>query len=110
MSAETVELEKELVNAGYLSMLARRGVPLKDHALLGSDDSTDAGGGVGAALSYAFHPRDLGPRGGRFDWERNRGSFSGRGEGRRAVSLRREHRDEEVEGVKALQVRKMSSM
>ena len=105
-----MELEKEVVNAGYLNMLAQRGVPLRDHALLGSDDSTDAGGGAGAALGYAVHPRGLGPRGGRVDWGRNRGSFSGLGENRRAVSLRREHGDEEVEAVRPMQVRKISSM
>lgn len=62
MSAEASD--REVVNEGYMGMLARRGVAVRDHALLGSDNSTDAGGGgggwgtaagLGGGMSYAMH-------------------------------------------------------
>ncbi len=98
---------KEVVNAGYMNMLAQRGVPLRDHALLGSDDSTDAGGGIGGSLSYAMHSRCLGPGRGRGG---DGGGFSGRGGRGRAMTLVREESSEEMGGVRPLRVRKMSSM
>lgn len=59
-STETVGPRKEVVNAAYVNRVERSGRPLSDHALIGSDDDTDAGGGTAGALSYATHGRGRG--------------------------------------------------
>lgn len=110
MSADTVNSGREVANPGYLAMLAQRGIPVRDHALLGSDDSTDAGGGPGPILSYAMRTRDMGPRGASMDAEVNRGRFTGQGGRGRAMTLGRENGDEGPGSVLPLQVRKMASM
>ena len=67
LSTETVDPGREVVNAGYMTMLAQRGLCPRDQALLGSDDSTDAGGGSGPVLNYAVYPRGLASIGGVLD-------------------------------------------
>ena len=109
MSTETVEPGKEVVNAGYMTMLAQRGVPLRDHALLGSDDSADAGGGTPATLSYAMHARGRGSGGWGVDPGRPGGRFMGRGGMTRAMTFGHENGDQELVRM-GPQVRKMSSM
>lgn len=103
VSTETVESGKEMVNAGYMAMLAQRGVPLRDHALLGSDDSTDAGGGFGAALNYTVHPRGIGTRSRGINPGINGGRFTGQSGRGRSMILRQEN-------AIPLQLRKMSSV
>ena len=109
MSTETVEPGKEVVNAGYMTMLAQRGVPLRDHALLGSDDSADAGGETPATLSYAMHARGRGSGGWGVDPGRHGGGFMGRGGMTRAMTFGHENGGQEL-GRMGPQVRKMSSM
>ncbi|KAF6222887.1 hypothetical protein HO133_000938 [Letharia lupina] len=111
MSTETVDPGREVANRRYLAMLAQRDIRARDHALLGSDDSTDAGGGAGAgaALSYAVRARGVGPRCVRVDRERERGRLASLGGRGRAVSLGQESGDGELERVIPLQVRKMPS-
>ena len=110
MSTETVEPGKEVVNAGYMTMLAQRGVPLRDHALLGSDDSTDAEGRTAAALGYAMHARGRGSSAWGVDPARYGGRFVGQGGRGRAMTFGQGRGDEELERMRPLQVRKMSSM
>ena len=57
MSNETADTPRETVNASYMAMLAQRGIDARNHALVGSDDSTDAGAGGG--MSYALRARGL---------------------------------------------------
>lgn len=113
MSTETADPGREVANRRYLAMLAQRDIRARDHALLGSDDSTDAGGGAGAgagaALSYAVRARGVGPRCVRVDRERERGRFTGLGGRGRAKTLGQESGDGELERVIPLQVRKMPS-
>ena len=111
MSAETVDSARQVVNPGYLAMLAQRGVPASDHALLGSDDSTDAGAGAAVGLSYADRARGMSLRGVSIDVERGRGRFTGQGGGGRTMTFGQENGDEELERpVVPLHVRKMASM
>lgn len=100
-----------MVNPGYLAMLAQRGIHARDHALLGSDDSTDAGGGAGAGPSYPARARGMASRGMSIDTEMERGRFTGqRGTGR-AITLGRGNGNERLERpVEPLRVRKMSSL
>lgn len=111
-----------------MKMLTQKGVPLRDHALLGSDNSTDAGGdggngdGAPAVLSYAKRvTRARGGGGGASVWGvdapdpgryKNRprllGAWGGNG---RAMTFGQGDGGEEGEKrVRPLQVRKMSSM
>ena len=110
MSAETVEPGREVINAGYVTMLAQQGVPLRDHALLGSDDSTDAGSGPRPPLSYAVHSRGLRSIGGALDRGMEDGPFTGRGGRGWATTSAQVDVDEELERVRPLRVRKMSSV
>lgn len=113
LSTDASDAEREVANPDFWAMLAQRGIPARDHALLGSDDSTDAGSRAGAALSsYAARARGMEPRGSRIDTEINRGRFmdhcqGGRG---RAVTMGREIGDEGPGRVLPLQVRKMRSV
>ena len=101
-----------MVNPGYLAMLAQRGIPARDHALLGSDDSTDAGGGgPGAARSYAIRARGMEMMGVRVDVGRDRGRLADRVGRGRAATFGQESRDYRLERlVEPLSVRKMPSM
>ena len=110
-STETVDPGRQVVNSGYLAMLAQRGIYARDHALLGSDDSTDAGGGAVAGPSYAARARGTASRSMSMDTEMERGRFTGpRGIGR-AINLGRGNGNESLERpVEPLRVRKMSSM
>lgn len=110
MSTDTVDPGREVANPGYLAMLGQRGIPARDHALLGSDDSTDAGGGAGAALSYATRARGMSPMGVRMDTELNPSRFTRQGGRGRAVTLERENGEEGLGRVWPLRVRKMASM
>ena len=110
LSSDTIYPEREVVNAGYLAMLTQRGVPLRDHALLGSDDSTDAGGGTYTALSYAVRAGGMGPSVGAVEPGRNGGRFAANGGRGRAITLGQEGAEEDVERVVPLQVRKMRSV
>lgn len=112
LSTDASDAEREVANPGFWAMLAQRGLPARDHALLGSDDSTDAGSRIGAALSFAARGRGMAPRDARIDTEINRGRFTdhcqgGRG---RAVTLGRDIADEGPGRVLPLQVRKMRSV
>ena len=110
MSTDTVDPGKEVANPGYLAMLGQRGIPARDHALLGSDDSTDAGDEAGAALSYATRARGLSPMDVRMDTELNPSRFTRQGGRGRAVTLERENGDEGLGRVWPLRVRKMASV
>lgn len=108
MSTETDEPGRQVVNPGYLAMLAQQGVRARDHALLGSDDdSTDAGGGRAAAgPSYAMRARGMGLRSASVDntdWERGRfANQNGKGRAMTFEALERR--------VEPLNVRKMPSV
>lgn len=107
VSTDTVEPGSQVVNPGYLAMLAQKGVHVRDHALAGSDDSTDAGGGAAAAgLGYAMRARGAGVRGASVDTDWGRGSrFASRdGRGRAMTFEGLERRTE------PLNVRKMPSV
>ena len=110
MSSETADPGREMVNPGYMAMLAQRGVPARDHALLGSDDSTDAGGEAVAGLSYAVRARGMGPTVGDADPWRNGGRFANNGGRGRAMTLTRENGDEGPERVLPLLLRKTPSV
>ena len=106
MSAETVDPGRQVVNPGYMAMLERRGIRVSEHALLGSDDSTDAGTGIG--LSYTERVRGMSPR---VEMERRRGWPMVYGRGGRAMTFGRDIADEGVgRPVVPLHVRKMASM
>ena len=103
----SAEAGTEVVNAGYMAMLAQRGVPPRDHALLGSDNSADAGGGTGPAFNYPSR-MDYGRRGaggGRYAAPSGQG-----GRGGRAMAFGQEIGDEDLQRMKPLHMRKMSGM
>lgn len=111
MSSETADPRREVVNPGYMAMLAQRGVRARDHALLGSDDGTDdAGVGAPAGLSYAARARGVGPIGGGVDPWGNGGRFAGWGESGRAGTARVEGGEGGYGRVMPLHVRKMPSV
>lgn len=110
MSTETVGPRKEVVNAAYVNRVARSGRPLSDHALIGSDDSTDAGGGTAGGLSYAMHGRGRGTSAWGVDPGRHGGRFVGQGGRGRAMTFGQGSGGQELERMRPLQVRKMSSM
>ena len=112
MSAETFDSGRQVVNPGYLAMLAQRGIPARDHALLGSDDSTDAGAGAGIGRSYADRIRGMGPRGGSIDMEMGRARYAGQGGGGRAMPFGRDSADDGLGRpvMPFLHIRKMASM
>ena len=83
MSNETADPPRELVNASYMAMLAQRGIDARDHALVGSDDSTDAGAG---AESYALRARGLVVGGLSAGMEMEPARFLGRGGHGRAMT------------------------
>ena len=112
LSTDAGDADREVANPDFWAMLAQRNMPARDHALLGSDDSTDAGSRAGAALSYAARARGMEPRGASIDTEVNRGRFTdhcqgGRG---RAVTMGREIADDGPGRLMPLQVRKMRSV
>lgn len=109
MSNETADPGREIVNSGYMAMLAQRGIDARDHALVGSDDSTDAGVGAGAALSYAIRARGMDPRGMSTDTEMERSRFMGQGGRGRAMTFGQENGDGELGRVIPLHLRKMRS-
>ena len=83
MSNETADPPRETVNASYMAMLAQRGIDARDHALVGSDDSTDAGAG---AESYALRVRGLVVGGLSAGMEMEPARFLGRGGHGRAMT------------------------
>lgn len=93
-------------------MLAQRGIPARDHALLGSDDSTDAGAGAGIGFSYADRVRGMSSRGASVDMERGRGRYAGQGGGGRARTVGRDNGDDGMGRpvMPFLHVRKIASM
>lgn len=86
MSNETADPPRETVNASYMAMLAQRGIDARDHALVGSDDSTDAGAGAGTAMNYALRARGLVVGGLSAGMEMEPARFLGRGGHGRAMT------------------------
>ena len=86
MSNETADPPRETVNASYMAMLAQRGIDARDHALVGSDDSTDAGAGAETAMSYALRARGLVVGGLSVGMEMEPARFLGRGGHGRAMT------------------------
>ena len=106
MSAETVDPRRQVVNPRYGNMLAQSGVLAGDHALLGSDNSTDAEWGAGAGPNYADRVRDMALRGMSMDTRVERARVAGQ-----AMTLGRGIGNERLEGpVQPLRVKKMGSM
>ena len=94
-----------------MAMLAQRGIRVSDHALLGSDDSTDAGASPRIGLSYADRVRGMSARGASIDVERGRGRPAGHGRGGRIMTFGRDVADDGLgRPVVPLHVRKMASM
>ena len=109
-STETVGPGKEVLNAAYVNRVAQSGLPLTHHAMVGSDDSTDAGDGNAAALTYAMHARGRGTSAWRVDPGRYGGRCVGQGGRGRAMTFEQGTGGEELDRMRPLQVRKMSSM
>ncbi len=111
MSAETIDPRRQVVNPRYGNMLAQSGILAGDHALSGSDNSTDAEGGAGAGPNYAYRVRDMALRGMSMDTQVERARFAGQGDIGLAMSLGRGIGNEGLERpVEPLRVKKMTTM